>query len=112
MTEADRPGHGSTQREPPPWRAGVDPERRRRRRRINDQPQALRRLTVGAAVAAAGLNALLFTQTGLEQVGAGGLQQEIVSMVEGVFPGAGLRPAASPPTPSPNGRPVATTGAS
>jgi hypothetical protein len=103
---------GSKPGEPAPWRAGVDADRRKRPRRINNQRQALRQLTAGAAVAAVGLNAILFAQTGSGQVDAGNVQDAIVSAVESLFPGAGLRPATSPPTSSPNSRPIVTTGGS
>jgi len=95
-----------------PWRAGIDADRRKRRRRITNQREALRQLTVGAAVAAAGLNAVLFVQTGVDQSGAAAVQDAIVSVVNGLFPGAGLKPPANQPTPSPNARPIATTGGS
>jgi hypothetical protein len=110
LTEPDGPSAVPGQSDPSAWRTGVDADRRKRRRRINDQRLALRRLTVGAAVTAAGLNVLLFTQASVEQLGAGGVQDAIVSIAQGLFPGAGLRPPASAPVPSQ--KPVTTTGAS
>jgi hypothetical protein len=86
-------------------------ERRRRPRRALDQAETLRRWSVTAAVGAIGLNALLFAQTGLTQVGAGDVQASITTFIGALFPGTNLRaPAQSPSaatTPA-----VVTTGAS
>ena len=112
MTEPHGESQGPNQEPPPPWRAGIDADRRKRRRRFTNQREALRRLTVGAAVAATGLNAVLFVQTGLDQSGAAAVQNAIVSAVNAVFPGAGLQPPANLPSPSPSTRPIATTGGS
>src|SRR4030088_641995 len=94
-----------------PWREGIDVERRRRPRQPRAQRQALRRITVTSAAAAVGLNALLFAQTGVSQLGPGELQSAIVSAVNAFFPGTNLRPPSQTPSPTP-GTPVVTTGAS
>ena len=70
----------------------------------------LRRLTAGAIVTAGGLGVALFTQTAVSTTGSGDLQGAIVSMVGALFPGAGLGPASSSPSPAPPGTaPVAAT---
>ena len=94
-----------------PWQTRVASERRRKRRRAADQRQTLGQLTVAAAVAAVGLNAVLFLQTGIAQLGPAGVDQAILSVVNALVPGTGLRPPAQGPSPSP-GRPVVTTGGS
>jgi len=93
------------------WAEAARAERQKRRRPGN-QRATLRRLTVTAAVTAAGLNAALFAQAGIEQVGAGDFQNEIVSAISGVFPGGGLQPASQAPSPAPRGTASATTGGS
>jgi hypothetical protein len=94
-----------------PWREGIDADRRRRPRRPRDQRQTLRRITTTAAAAAVGLNAILFAQTGIAQLGPGELQGAIVSAVNAFFPGANLQPPSQTPSPA-AGPPVVTTGAS
>jgi hypothetical protein len=111
MTDPDSAGQAPGQAPAEPWRAGIDAERRKRRRRITNQRDALRQLTVGAAAAAVGLNAVLFVQTVVDQTGAGAVQDAIVSAVNAVFPGAGLQRPGSPPSSSPHA-PIATTGGS
>jgi hypothetical protein len=94
-----------------PWQARVASERRRKRRRATDQRETLGRLTAATAVAAVGLNAALFLQTGIAQVGPAGVDQAILSIIKAVMPGTGLRPPATGPGSSPT-PPVATTGGS
>jgi hypothetical protein len=76
-----------------------------------DRRQTLRRWTVASAVGAVGLNAILFAQTGLTQVGAGDVQATITSFIGALFPGTNLRAPSKNPlvatTPA-----VVTTGAS
>jgi hypothetical protein len=93
-----------------PWREPWSGEERRHRR-PDQELASLRRLTAAIAVAAASLNAVLFFQTGIEQLGPGDFQNAVVSALEGIFPGAGPQPAASP-TPLPSGTGVVTTGGS
>ena len=70
----------------------------------------LRRLTAGAVITAGGLGVALFTQTAVSATSSGDVQGAIVSMVGALFPGAGLRPASTSPSPAPPGTaPVATT---
>jgi hypothetical protein len=94
------------------WRAGIDADRRKRRRTPGDQRETLRRLTVTVAVAAAGLNAVLFAQTGIGQVGPGAFENAIVSFINAFVPGAPLQPPAQAPSPGPGASPVVTTGGS
>jgi|SRR5579864_285074 len=94
----------------PAWRAAIDADRRKRPRRLSSERAALRQLTSAMLVAAVGLNLALFVQTGAESVGLGGLQDAIEAFANALFPGAGPRPASSPPTSVPPGtQPVATT---
>lgn len=95
-----------------PWQIRVASERRRKRRRATDQRQTLGRLTAATAVAAVGLNAALFLQTGIGQLGPAGVDQAILSVINALVPGTGLRPPAQGPSPSPGVRPVVTTGGS
>jgi hypothetical protein len=111
MTDPEGAGQASRPAPAEPWRAGIDADRRKRRRRITNQRDALRNLTVGAAAAAVGLNAVLFVQTGVGQSGVGAVQEAIVSAVNALFPGAGLQRPGSLPTSSPHA-PIATTGGS
>lgn len=97
---------------PETWREAIRAEERKRRRRPADQRSTLRRVTVSAAVAAAGLNAVLFAQIGIAQSGPGAVQDAIISAVAGLFPRGGLQPPAQAPTPAPGTNPVATTGGS
>jgi len=81
-----------------------------RDRTVARNRQTLRRLTVAAAGAAIGLNAVLLIQTSVIQVGPGAVQDAIVSFFGAVFPGGGLR-AAQPPA-APSASPLVVTGAS
>lgn len=105
------PGPGP---EPPAetWGEEDRAERRKRHRQRGDNRSTLRSVTVIAAVAAAGLNAVLFAQIGIEQSGTGSVQDAIVSAVNGLFPRGGLQAPANVPTPAPGTTPVATTGGS
>jgi hypothetical protein len=109
--KADTTQAGSTP-ELKPWQVRTASERRRNRRRAADQRETLGRLTVATAVAAVGLNAVLFLQTGIAQLGQGGVDQAILSVVNAFMPGTGLRPPVQGPSPSPGVRPVVTTGGS
>ncbi|HEY0830492.1 MAG TPA: hypothetical protein VGE99_05065 [Candidatus Dormibacteraeota bacterium] len=111
--ENDPPGAGATGSAPEikPWQTRVASERRRKRRRAADRRQTLGQLTVAAAVAAVGLNAALFLQTGVAQLGPAGVDRAILSIINVLVPGTGLRPPAQGPSPS-LGRPVVTTGGS
>jgi hypothetical protein len=95
---------------PPPWRAGIDAERRHRPRRITNQRETLRRLTATVAVAAGALNAALFIETAVAQVGAGEVDRAIIGVVSSLFPGS-VRPPNEPPVVAPT-PPIAVTGAS
>jgi hypothetical protein len=66
---------------------------------------------VTTAVAAVGLNALLFAQTGLAAADPGEVQGAIASIISAFFPGSNLRPPSQKPTPAPS-PPVVTTGGS
>ena len=83
-----------------------------RERRVARRRQTLRRLTITAASAAIGLNAALFAQTSIAQLGAGGVQDAVISIFDAVFPSAGLRPSTQPPTSAPSASPLTVTGAS
>src|ERR1700737_2869606 len=97
----------------PAWREGIDADRRKRRRRVSDERASLRRLTATAAVAATGLNVVLFLQTGFGSLGPAGVESAIASIVRAVAPGAGPGPNSQPPTQAPPGtRPITTTGPS
>ena len=96
------------------WEPGLSEERRarpRRRLRPAEERGLLRWLTIAVALAATGLNAVLFLEIGAGQLGPGGVQDAIVSAIGGLFPGTGLHPPSRLPTPSP-GRGVATSGGS
>jgi hypothetical protein len=95
-----------------PWQIRTASDRRMNRRRAVDQRETLGRLTVATAVAAVGLNAVLFLQTGIANVGQAGVDQAILSVVSAFMPGTGLRPPVQGPSPSPGVRPVVTTGGS
>ena len=99
----------SSQR-PEPWRKNI--ESKTRQRGSAEQRAATRRLTLTTAAAAAGLNVVLFMQAGVQQIGPGDFQQAVIAAVNGLFPGAGLRPSAAPPTPSPGGTGIVSTGGS
>jgi hypothetical protein len=106
-------GTGSGAAKPPeipPWRAGIDAERRRRPRRVSNQREVLRQLTVTASVAAVLLNGVLFAQTAATQMSVGDVDQAILSVVAVLLPGSVRPPNEAPlatPTPA-----VAVTGAS
>jgi hypothetical protein len=108
--KADSTGSAPTP-ETRPWQIRVASERRRKRRRATDQRETLGRLTAATAVAAVGLNAALFLQTGIGQLGPAGVDQAILSVINVFVPGTGLRPPAQGPSSSPT-RPVVTTGGS
>lgn len=95
----------------PAWREGVDADRRKRRRR-GDERAGVRSLTLTAVVVAAGLNVILFVQTGSAWVGPGGIQGAIVSILDTFVPSAGPRAPAAPPGGTPAASPVVVTGAS
>jgi hypothetical protein len=63
-------------------------------------------------VVAVGLNAVLFLQTGIGQLGQAGVDQAILSIISVFAPSTGLRAPAQSPNPSPGVRPVVTTGGS
>jgi hypothetical protein len=69
-------------------------------------------MTIGAAIGATLLNAFLFVETGLTQLGPGAFQDAIASTVNAFLPGAGLHPAAQGPNPAPGATPVAVSGGS
>lgn len=105
-------GDSGAEPRPETWRDAVRVERRKRHRHRGDNRSTLRSVTVTAAVAAAGLNAVLFAQIGIEQSGIGSVQGAIVSAVNGLFPRSGLQAPANVPTAAPGTTPVATTGGS
>jgi hypothetical protein len=72
----------------------------------------LRRVTVTAAVAAIGLNAVLFLQTAAGPLGAGDPTKAIVSLINAVLPGSGLGAPAASPLPVPGATPIAVSGGS
>jgi hypothetical protein len=96
----------------PAWRAGIDADRRKRRRRPRDNRETLRLLTVGAAVAATGLNTVLFAQTAVGQFDPGAVQSAIVSVVSALFPDANLQAPSNSPSPPAGSTPVVVTGGS
>ena len=96
--------------ETPPWRAGIDAERRKRPRRITDQRAALRRLTVTAAVVAATLNAALFVQTATTQMSVDDVDNAILTVISDLFPES-VRPPSQSPVASPT-PPLTVTGGS
>lgn len=95
------------------WEPGLSEERRarpRKRLRPDEERGLLRWITITVAVAATGLNAVLFLQIGASQLGPGGLQDAIVSAIGGLFPGTGLHPPSQLPTASPGSAVVASGG--
>jgi len=78
----------------------------------SDQRRTLRQLTLATAIAAVALNLVLLVQTTLSTPGSGDVQDAIISLLGGVFPGGGLRAAPSPPAAAPTASPHAVTGAS
>ena len=96
----------------PAWRAGIDADRRKRRRRPGDNREALRLLTVGMAVAATGLTTVLFVQTAAGQFDPGAVQSAIVATVGALFPDANLRAPSHSPSPRAGSTPVVATGGS
>jgi len=106
--------HETRHAAPVSWEPGLSEERRakpRKRLRRAEERGLLRWLTIAVAVAATGLNAILFLQIGASQLGPGGLQDAIVSAIGGLFPGTGLHPPSQLPTPSPDSG-VVTSGGS
>ena len=108
----DRGGDSGSERRHQTWRGASGAKERRRHRRPDDQRSTLRRVTVFAAIAATGLNAVLFAQVGVHQSGAGALQDSIIAAVNGLFPRGGLQPPREAPNAAPGTTPVATTGGS
>lgn len=106
---ADNHDSGPATAQPvPAWRKEVDVDRRKRSRKPGDNRNTLRRMTVTAAVAATGLNTVLFFQTASAQLGPGAVQSAIVATVNALFPGTNPQP----PSPGSGGTPVVTTGGS
>jgi hypothetical protein len=100
--------------EPPPipaWRAGIDADRRKRPRPRGNDADVLRQITVYAIAAAIGLNVVLFLEVGAAGVGPEGIQGEIVSAINGLLPGGGLRQSNQQPSTSAS-PPVVTSGGS
>ncbi len=92
--------------------AGAGREARpRRRRNAAEERDQLRRLTVGTAVAAVGLNTVLFLQTAAGPLGAGDPTRAILSVIDAVLPGNGLGKPAQSPLPV-QATPIAVSGAS
>jgi len=87
--------------------------RLRRRYRPAGDRDTLSRLTTVAAVAAIGINILLFFQTAITQLGPGDISGALVTLVSSVFPGeGGIQAPSRTPLPSPVAQPVVTTGGS
>ncbi len=107
---ADVDGGGPQPPQPPAWRAGVDADRRRRPRRISNQREALRRLTVTVALGAVVLNGVLFVETAGSTMGPDAADKAILALISTLFPGS-VRPPNEQPVPTPTPA-VAVTGAS
>lgn len=90
--------------------AGRD-ARPRRRRNAAEERERLQRLTVGVAVAAIGLNTVLFLQTAAGPLGAGDPTRAILSVIDAVLPGKGLGAPAQSPLPV-QATPIAVSGGS
>lgn len=95
----------------PDARAGHE-KKPRRRRNPTEERDRLRRLTVAIAVAAIGLDAVLFLQTAAGSLGAGDPTKAIVALISAVFPGSGLAAPSQTPSPAPGATPIAISGAS
>jgi hypothetical protein len=93
--------------------AGAGGDARPRRRRHPEEERALlRRLTVYVAIAAVGLNAILFLQSAAGWFGSGDPGSAIVSLIAGIFPGSNLRAPDTAPSPAPGATPIAVSGGS
>jgi hypothetical protein len=95
----------------PDRRTGIE-RRLRRRRNSAEERDRLRRLTVAAAIAAIGLNSVLFLQTAAGSLGSADPTAAIVSLIQAVFPGRGLGAPAGTPSPAPGATPIAVSGGS
>jgi hypothetical protein len=95
-----------------PWQIRDASDRRKSRRRAADHRETLRRLTVASAVAAVGLNAALFLQTAVGQLGPAEVDRTVLSVLNAFLPGSTLQPPAEAPSPAPGAGPVVTTGGS
>lgn len=95
-----------------PWQTRDASDRRRNRRRAADHREALRQVTVASAVAAVGLNAALFLQTAVGQLGPAEVDRAVLSVINVFLPGTTLQPPVEGPTAAPGVRPIATTGGS
>jgi hypothetical protein len=110
VAETNTGGDAPKPPEVPAWRAGIDADRRRRPRRINNEREALRQLTTTVTAAAVVLTGALFVQTATTQMSPGDLDNAILAVISTLFPGSVRPPNEAPlPTPTP---PVAVTGAS
>jgi hypothetical protein len=110
MSDPKSASEDPAQPAPPPWRAGIDPDRRRRSRRPSNPRESLRRLTVTAAIAAVTLNGVLFVETAATTTGPDEADRAILALISTLFPGSVRPPNETPvPTPSPA---VAVSGAS
>jgi hypothetical protein len=88
------------------------PARPVRRRHPEEERQRLRRLTIYVAIAAVGLNTVLFLQSAAGWFGSGDPGSAIVSLIAGVFPGSGLAAPGATPQPAPGATPIAVSGGS
>ena len=95
-----------------PDAGGRGDARPRRRRHPAEDRERLRQLTVGAAVAAIGLNSVLFLQTAAGPLGSGDVGKTIASVINAVFPGSGLAAPAATPLPVPGATPLTVSGGS
>jgi len=90
--------------------AALDPISRRPRH-PEEERERLRRLTAAAAVAAIGLNAVLFLQTAAGSLGSGDLGTTVASLISALLPGSGAAPSATP-RPAPGVTPHVVSGGS
>lgn len=74
--------------------------------------ERLRSLTAYIAIAAVGLNAVLFLQAAAGWFGSGDVGSSIVSLIAGVFPGSGVAAPNETPGIAPGATPVAVSGGS
>ncbi len=77
-----------------------------------EEQDRLRRITAAVAVAAIGLNSILFLQTAAGSLGSGDPASAIVSLIQAVFPRSGLGGPAGTPSPAPGATPIAVSGGS
>ncbi|MEA2654858.1 MAG: hypothetical protein QOI23_223 [Chloroflexota bacterium] len=82
------------------------------RRHPTEERDRLRRLTVYVAIAAIGLNAVLFLQSAAGWLGSGDVGGAIVSLIAGIFPGSGVAAPNTNPSPAPGATPIAVSGGS